>query len=220
MANTKKTTSAKKHSMLELLGIVESDELVRLLKKVVELQETGTLDKLLDLLNIFTKDSKTLDRVYYKAMDLSKKGTVYKILEGNIIDRQLDAILNLMKDGSLIKLIDLFEDMQKKGLPELIDLIADLQKKGVLVQLINMAPKLTLLLSKMGDLEKQGMLNIEKLTGLIEKVSVMLNDGTIDKLLELVVMLAAMLDAFNEDMIKGVASKVNKILELTEPNNL
>jgi len=220
MANTKKTTSAKKHSMLELLGIVESDELVRLLKKVVELQETGTLDKLLDLLNIFTKDSKTLDRVYYKAMDLSKKGTVYKILEGNIIDRQLDAILNLMKDGSLIKLIDMFEDMQKKGLPELIDLIADLQKKGVLVQLINMAPKLTLLLSKMGDLEKQGMLNIEKLTGLIEKVSVMLNDGTIDKLLELVVMLAAMLDAFNEDMIKGVASKVNKILELTEPNNL
>jgi uncharacterized protein YjgD (DUF1641 family) len=220
MANTKKTTSAKKHSMLELLGIVESDELVRLLKKVVELQETGTLDKLLDLLNLFTKDSKTLDRVYYKAMDLSKKGTVYKILEGNIIDRQLDAILNLMKDGSLIKLIDLFEDMQKKGLPELIDLIADLQKKGVLVQLINMAPKLTLLLSKMGDLEKQGMLNIEKLTGLIEKVSVMLNDGTIDKLLELVVMLAAMLDAFNEDMIKGVASKVNKILELTEPNNL
>jgi len=220
MANTKKTTSAKKHSMLELLGIVESDELVRLLKKVVELQETGTLDKLLDLLNIFTKDSKTLDRVYYKAMDLSKKGTVYKILEGNIIDRQLDAILNLMKDGSLIKLIDLFEDMQKKGLPELIDLIADLQKKGVLVQLINMAPKLTLLLSKMGDLEKQGMLNIEKLTGLIEKVSVMLNDGTIDKLLELAVMLAAMLDAFNEDMIKGVASKVNKILELTEPNNL
>jgi hypothetical protein len=114
MANTKKTTSAKKHSMLELLGIVESDELVRLLKKVVELQETGTLDKLLDLLNLFTKDSKTLDRVYYKAMDLSKKGTVYKILEGNIIDRQLDAILNLMKDGSLIKLIDLFEDMQKK----------------------------------------------------------------------------------------------------------
>lgn len=220
MANTKKTTSAKKHSMLELLGIVESDELVRLLKKVVELQETGTLDKLLDLLNLFTKDSKTLDRVYYKAMDLSKKGTVYKILEGNIIDRQLDAILNLMKDGSLIKLIDLFEDMQKKGLPELIDLIADLQKKGVLVQLINMAPKLTLLLSKMGDLEKQGMLNIEKLTGLIEKVSVMLNDGTIDKLLELAVMLAAMLDAFNEDMIKGVASKVNKILELTEPNNL
>ncbi|MEM0160860.1 MAG: hypothetical protein QXV94_02735 [Thermoplasmata archaeon] len=220
MANTKKTTKSTKHSMFEVLGLVESDELVRVIRKVIEIQENGTLDKLLDLLTLFSKDEKTVDRIYTKVIDLSKKGTVYKILEGNVIDRQLDAILNLMKDGSLIKLIDLFEDMQKKGLPELIDLIADLQKKGVLAQLIQIAPKLTVLLTKMGDLEKQGLLNIDKITNLIEKISAMLNDGTIDKLLELLVMLAAMLDAFNEDMIKGMASKVNKILELTEPNNL
>lgn len=220
MTNTKKTTKSSKHSMFEVLGLVESDELVRVIRKVIELQENGTLDKLLDILSLFSKDEKTVDRIYTKVIDLSKKGTVYKILEGNLLDRQLDALLNLMKDDSLIKLIDLFEDLQKKGLPELIDFIADLQKKGVLTNLIQIAPKLTVLLSKVGDLEKQGLLNLDKLTGLIEKILIMTNDGTIDKLLELVVMLSAMLDAFNEEMIKGLASKVNKILELTEPNNL
>ncbi len=220
MTNTKKTTKSTKHSMFEVLGLVESDELVRVIRKVIELQENGTLDKLLDILSLFSKDEKTVDRIYTKIIDISKKGTVYKILEGNVLDRQLDALLNLMKDDSLIKLIDLFEDLQKKGLPELIDFIADLQKKGVLTNLIQIAPKLTVLLSKVGDLEKQGLLNLDKLTGLIEKILMMMNDGTIDKLLELVVMLSAMLDAFNEEMIKGLASKVNKILELTEPNNL
>ncbi|MGC8497054.1 MAG: hypothetical protein ACP5NL_03545 [Thermoplasmata archaeon] len=220
MANTKKTTKTTKHSMLELLGLVESDELVRVIRKVIEIQENGTIDKLLDILGAISQDEKTVDRIYTKIMDLSKKGTINKLLEGNLLDRQLDAILNLMKDGSLIKLIDLFEDLQKKGLPELIDFISDLQKKGVLVQLIQMAPKLTVFINKLGDLESQGLLSTEKLTGLIEKITVMMNDGTIDKLLELVVMLSAMLDAFNENMIKGLASKVNKVLELADPNNL
>ena len=44
----KKSDVANKntHSVLELLDLVKRDELVRLIKKVIELQKEGNLDKL------------------------------------------------------------------------------------------------------------------------------------------------------------------------------
>ncbi len=272
----KKTDVANKnsHSLLELMDLVKKDELVRLIKKVIDLQQTGTLDKLLSILETLSKD-KAMDKIYYKVNDISKKGTLTKLLEGNTLDRQLDALIKLLQDGSLMKMLDLLMELQKKGLIDelmgyvpkimvIVEKIVDLEKKGVikwddinklldkfadmlssgtldtLMDMIDIVPvalgalnsepvrklltsnipKLLELVQKIAEMNEKGIINFDKLGNIIEKLMQLINDGTVDKLLEVLVLLSALLDALNDEMIKSVAEKLGKILELVEPSKL
>ncbi|MEM1974199.1 MAG: hypothetical protein QXN68_05370, partial [Thermoplasmata archaeon] len=245
----------------------------------IELQKEGNLDKLLGILEILSKD-KTIEKLYFKVQDISEKGTLSKMLEGNLLDRQLDSLLKLLQEGSLIKLIDIFLDLQKRGiLDQLIDLISkstviidkllELQKQGyidlnsitrlleklmvlikegtfeklltllspqvieilsALVDLLNseeykeyvleLGSRLFVIVDKIIELDRKGMLDVTKISALLEKTIYLLNNGTFEKLIDLVTMLSALLDALNDEMIKSIAQKANKALELLEPGKL
>ncbi|HEU13031.1 MAG: hypothetical protein ACP5SF_04510 [Thermoplasmata archaeon] len=189
----KKTDVANKntHSLLELMDLVKRDELVRLINKVIELQKDGTLDKLLGILDILSRD-KTVERLYFKVQDLSEKKTISKLLEGNLLDRQLEALLKLLQDGSLLKLIDI---------------LLDLQKKGILDQLVDLLSKSTVLLDRIFELQKQGYLDLNSISRLLEKLMVMVKEGTFEKLLgllspQLIEILSAVLDLLNSEEYK------------------
>ncbi|MGC9138208.1 MAG: hypothetical protein ACP5G5_04290 [Thermoplasmata archaeon] len=209
----KKTDVANKntHSLLELMDLVKRDELVRVINKVIELQKDGTIDKLLAVLEILSKD-KTVERLYFKVQDLSEKGTLSKMLEGNLLDRQLDALLKLLQDGSLLKLIDI---------------VLDLQKKGILDQLVDLLSKSTVLLDRLMELQKQGYIDINSISRLLEKLLVMMKEGTFEKLLsllspQLIELASALVDLLNSEEYKEyvleLGSKlfilVDKIIEL------
>lgn len=277
----KKTDVANKntHSLLELMDLVKRDELVRVINKVIELQKDGTIDKLLGILEIMSKD-KSAEKLYFKVQDMSEKGTLQKLLEGNLLDRTLDSLLKLLQDGSVFKLLDIVLDLQKKGiLDQLVDLLSkstvlldrlfELQKQGyvdlssisrllekllvmmkegtlekllsllspqlielasALVDLLNseeykgyvleMGSRLFILVDKIIELDRKGMLDITKISSIIEKVIYMLNNGTFDKLIDLLTMLSALLDALNDEMVKSIAQKANKALEIIEPGKL
>ncbi len=204
MVEKKDVANKTSHSLLELMPLIKRDELVRLIKEVIELQKNGTLDKLLDILDKMSKKG-VIDNLYLKVNDLCEKNTLKKLLEGNVLDKQIEAIIGLITDGSLMKLLDLVIEMQKKGL---ID------------ELVNYLPKMMILLEKFMELEKKGLINYDKIISITEKLMQLINDGTIDKLLELLVMLSAMLDAFNDEMIKSIGEKAGKLLELLEPSKL
>ncbi|MEM3198321.1 MAG: hypothetical protein QXJ85_02180, partial [Thermoplasmata archaeon] len=231
------------------------------------------------VLEILSKD-KTIEKLYFKVQDISEKGTLSKMLEGNLLDRQLDSLLKLLQEGSLIKLIDIFLDLQKRGiLDQLIDLISkstviidkllELQKQGyidlnsitrlleklmvlikegtfeklltllspqvieilsALVDLLNseeykeyvleLGSRLFVIVDKIIELDRKGMLDVTKISALLEKTIYLLNNGTFEKLIDLVTMLSALLDALNDEMIKSLAQKANKALELLEPGKL
>ncbi|MFP3255621.1 MAG: hypothetical protein RXP30_04245 [Thermoplasmata archaeon] len=277
----KKTDVANKntHSLLELMDLVKRDELVRVINKVIELQKDGTIDKLLGILEIMSKD-KSAEKLYFKVQDMSEKGTLQKLLEGNLLDRTLDSLLKLLQDGSVFKLLDIVLDLQKKGiLDQLVDLLSkstvlldrlfELQKQGyvdlssisrllekllvmmkegtlekllsllspqlielasALVDLLNseeykgyvleMGSRLFILVDKIIELDRKGMLDITKISSIIEKVIYMFNNGTFDKLIDLLTMLSALLDALNDEMVKSIAQKANKALEIIEPGKL
>jgi len=264
----KPDTKHGKHGVLELLDVVQRDELFRLLTKVVDLQKNGTLDKLLALLEIMQKDQ-TIDKLYYKVSDLSERGTVKKLLEGNLLDRTLEYLVKMLQEGTLQKLLDLVIDLQKRGIldellnyaPKLIvllDKIFEMEKKGIikledinklldktgeliqsgaldtlmdllelapaLINIINSesvrellaqnVPKLLALLERFVELNKQGVLDAEAIGKILEKLLQLIANGTVDKLIDLLTMLSALLDALNDDMIKSLGEKINKILEL------
>ncbi|MEM3482228.1 MAG: hypothetical protein QW246_04340 [Thermoplasmata archaeon] len=209
----KKSDVANKntHSVLELLDLVKRDELVRLIKKVIELQKEGNLDKLLGVLEILSKD-KTIEKLYFKVQDISEKGTISKMLEGNLLDRQLDSLLKLLQEGSLIKLIDIF---------------LDLQKRGILDQLIDLISKSTVIIDKLLELQKQGYIDLNSITRLLEKLMVLIKEGTFEKLLTLlspqvIEILSALVDLLNSEEYKEYVLElgsrlfviVDKIIEL------
>ncbi|MGC8993079.1 MAG: hypothetical protein ACP5JE_05960, partial [Thermoplasmata archaeon] len=140
MVEKKDVANKTSHSLLELMPLIKRDELVRLLKEVIELQKNGTLDKLLDILDKMSKKG-VIDNLYLKVNDLCEKNTLKKLLEGNVLDKQMEAIIGLITDGSLMKLLDMVIEMQKKGL---ID------------DLVNYLPKMMILLEKFMELEKKG----------------------------------------------------------------
>ena len=274
MVEKKDVANKNSHSLLELMPLVKRDELIRLIKKIIELQETGTLDKLLDILDKMSKKG-VIDDLYLKVNDLCEKNTLKKLMEGNTLDRQIEALTNLLTDGSLMKLLDLVIELQKKGLIDelmnyvpklmiLLEKLVELEKKGVIKwndiskmidkfgellssgalntamdmldilpvalsslnsepvrnMLKSNVPKIVELLQKLAEMNEKGMLNIDKVTSILEKLMQLVNDGTVDKLLELLVMLSAMLDAFNDEMIKSIGEKAGKLLELLEPSKL
>jgi len=211
MVNKTDVANKNTHSLLELMNIVKKDELVRVINKIIELQKDGTIDKLLAVLEIMSKD-KTVERLYFKVQDLSEKGTLSKMLEGNLLDRQLDAILKLLQDGSLLKLLDI---------------VLDLQKRGILEQLVDLLSKSTVLIDRLFELQKQGYIDINAISKLLEKLMIMVKEGTFEKLLsllspQLIELASALVDLLNSEEYKEyvleVVSKlfilIDKVIEL------
>lgn len=211
MVNKTDVANKNTHSLLELMNIVKKDELVRVINKIIELQKDGTIDKLLAVLEIMSKD-KTVERLYFKVQDLSEKGTLSKMLEGNLLDRQLDAILKLLQDGSLLKLLDI---------------VLDLQKRGILEQLVDLLSKSTVLIDRLFELQKQGYIDINAISKLLEKLMIMVKEGTFEKLLsllspQLIELASALVDLLNSEEYKEyvleVGSKlfilIDKVIEL------
>lgn len=211
MAKKMDVANKNTHSLLELMDLVKRDELVRVINKVIELQKDGTIDKLLAILEILSKD-KTVEKIYFKVQDLSEKGTISKMLEGNVLDRQLDAILKLLQDGSILKLLDI---------------VLDLQKKGILDQMVDLLSKSSVLIDRLFELQKQGYLDLNAISRLIERLLVMMKEGTFEKLLsllspQLIELASAIVDLLSSEEYKEyvleVGSKffilIDKIIEL------
>mgnify|MGYP001626189482 CR=1 FL=1 len=269
----KKTDVANKnsHSLLELMDLVKRDELVRLIKKVIDLQQNGSLDKLMIILeNLFKEE--TMDKAYHHANQIS---ILIKLLETDTVDKLIGTIIRLIQDGSLSKVLDLLSTFQKKGIfdellnyvPKLMTIIekfVDLEKKGVikwddinklidkfselisngtldtLMDMLDIVPialgalnsepvknllksnlpKLVELIQKIAEMNENGSLNIEKVSPILDKLIQMVNDGTVDKLIEVLVLLSALLDALNDEMIKSLAEKLGKVLDIMEPSKL
>ncbi|MGC9176666.1 MAG: hypothetical protein ACP5F1_06280 [Thermoplasmata archaeon] len=269
----KKTDVANKnsHSLLELMDLVKRDELVRLIKKVIDLQQNGSLDKLMIILeNLFKEE--TMDKAYHHANQIS---ILIKLLETDTADKLIGTIIRLIQDGSLSKVLDLLSTFQKKGIfdellnyvPKLMTIIekfVDIEKKGVikwddinklidkfselisngtldtLMDMLDIVPialgalnsepvknllksnlpKFVELIQKIAEMNENGSLNIEKVSSIFGKLIQMVNDGTVDKLIEVLVLLSALLDALNDEMIKSLAEKLGKVLEIMEPSKL
>ncbi len=204
MAETKKVkpdTKHGKHGVLELLDVVQRDELFRLLTKVVDLQKDGTLDKLLAVLEIMQKDQ-TVDKLYYKVSDLSEKGTVKKLLEGNLLDRTLESLVKMLQEGTLQKLLDL---------------VIDLQKRGILDELLNYAPKLIVLLDKIFEMEKKGIIKLEDINKLFDKAGELIQSGAVDTLMDLLELAPVLINIINSESVRELlAQNVPKLLALLE----
>lgn len=199
----KKTDVANKntHSVLELMDLVKRDELVRLIKEVINLQQDGTLDKLLSVLETLSKD-KTIDKLYYKVNDISKKGTLQKLLEGNVLDRLLDTLMKMLQDGSLMKLLDM---------------VNQLQQKGLLDELMNYVPKLMIILDKFVEMEKKGIIKLEDINKLIEKIGDIISSGALDTLMDLIDIVPVALGALNSEPVrKMLTENLPKIMELLQ----
>jgi len=201
LKKVKPDTKHGKHGPLELLDVVERDELFRLLTKVVDLQKDGTLDKLLAVLEIMQKDQ-TIDKLYYKVSDLSEKGTVKKLLEGNLLDRTLESLVKMLQEGTLQKLLDL---------------VIDLQKRGILDELLNYAPKLIVLLDKIFEMEKKGILKLEDINKMLDKAVALIQSGALDTLMDLLELAPALINIINSESVRELlAQNVPKLLALLE----
>jgi len=229
--------------LLSVVEILDKDKTVdKLYFKVNDLSKKGTLTKLLEgnvldrqldsLIKLLQDGSlmKLLDLV----MDLQKKGLIDELM--NYVPKImviLEKIIDLEKKGvikidDINKLIDKFGEMISSGaldtLMDMIDIVpialSAINSEPVRKLLVNNIPKVLELLQKVAELDQKGLLDSNKIGSLVEKLAQLISDGTVDKLLEVLVLLSALLDALNDEMIKSVAEKLGKVLELVEPSKL
>ncbi|MGC9074106.1 MAG: hypothetical protein ACP5H0_08130, partial [Caldisericum sp.] len=123
----------------------------------------------------------------------------------------------MMKEGTFVKLLSLLSPQLIELASALVDLLNSEEYKEYVLEL---GSKLFILVDKIIELDRRGMLDISKISSLVEKFVYMLNNGTFDKLIDLLTMLSALLDALNDEMVKSIAQKANKALEMLEPGKL
>lgn len=205
---------SKKGTLKKLL---EGNVLDRLMETVLQLIQDGSLMKMLDLLIEIQKKGLLDELMNYipkimviaeKFLELEKKG----VIKLDDINKLIDRLGELLSSGTVDTLMDLLDIV-----PIALNAI---NSEPIRKLLVNNLPKLLDLVQKLSELDQKGLLDIDKIGGLIEKLAQLISDGTVDKLLEIIVLLSALLDALNDEMIKSIAEKLGKVLELVEPSKL
>ncbi|MGC8700378.1 MAG: hypothetical protein ACP5R3_02000 [Thermoplasmata archaeon] len=205
---------SKKGTLTKLL---EGNTLDKQLDAIIKMLQDGSLMKMLDLLMDIQKKGLIDELMNYvpklmvlleKIIDLEKKG----VIKWEDINKLIDKIADLISSGTLDTLMDMIDIVPVA--------LGALNSEPVRKLLTSNLPKLLELVQKLAEMNEKSMLNFEKLGNLMEKLFQLINDGTVDKLLEVLVLLSALLDALNDEMIKSVAEKLGKVLELIEPSKL
>jgi uncharacterized protein YjgD (DUF1641 family) len=225
---------------LEKKGVIKIDDINKLIDKLGEMISSGALDTLMDMIDIVPIALSAINsepvrkllvnnipkvlELLQKVAELNQKG----LLDSNKIGSLVEKLAQLISDGTVDKLIDKFGEMISSGaldtLMDMIDIVpialSAINSEPVRKLLVNNIPKVLELLQKVAELNQKGLLDSNKIGSLVEKLAQLISDGTVDKLLEVLVFLSALLDALNDEMIKSVAEKLGKVLELVEPSKL